>query len=332
MKRCRFAPILYLVLFLAAGCSVLPGGRLPTLIPEEKIPTVIELTAQALIDQGMVTPPPTSTIDPATVTPTPGFTNTPTITETPQNSPTPTLNIVLGTPAPAKIPDPLPQAEIQIISPGRLSRVLSPLSLHLYLIPPRNDRQEDMDYQISLYDENGKLISRERITRTPEESRNPHLVLDLDFKISGQAESARLEISSIDPYDRVKTMETTDVILLAEGEEEIKTILNLYADMIIQQPVPSTLIQGEKLTVRGFTRIAPSGELLVECVNRDGGRIGSEVIEVDEEDLGDGYHSFEGEIPFQVGYSSWIRVQIIARDGKFSGIQTLSSVEVLVSP
>jgi hypothetical protein len=239
---------------------------------------------------------------------------------------------VISTPEPAKVPDPLPQAEIQIISPGRLSRVLSPFRLYLYLIPPRNDREEDMVYQVSLYDEDGKLINQDRITRTPEESRNPHLVLDVDFSITGQAESARLEIGSVDPYDRMTTVETTDVILLAEGEEEIKTILNLYPDMILQQPVPSTLIQGDKLTVRGFTRIAPSGELLVECVNRDGGKIGSGVIEVDEEDLGNGYHAFDGEIPFQVGYSSWIRVQVIARDEKFSGILSLSSVEVLVSP
>lgn len=332
MKRCRFAPFLPLILLLAAGCSGLPGGRLPTLIPEEMIPTVVEMTAQALIDQGLVTPPPSATIDPDAAAPTPGITEKPTITATPPESSTPTLNFLPGTAEPAVVPDPLPQAEIQIISPGRLSRVLSPISLHLYLVPPRNDRGEDLVYLISIYGESGRLIGRETVTRTPEEARDPHLVLDLDFRISGQAESARLEVSSLDPYSRVTALESTDVILLAEGQEEIKTIFSLYADMIIQQPVPSTLIQGEKLTVRGFTRIAPGGELLVECLNRDGGKIGEGVIEVDQDDLGDGYRSFEGEIPFQVGYSSWIRVQIIARDGIFSGIQSLSSVEVLVSP
>ncbi len=226
----------------------------------------------------------------------------------------------------------MPQAEIQIINPGRLSRVLSPFQLHLYLVPPRNERRENLMYQISLYDENGNLISQESITRTPEERKDPHLILDVEFDISAQAETARLEISSFDPYDRVTALRTTDVILLAAGEKEIKTILNLYPDMIIQQPVPSTLIQGDSLIVRGLTRIAPGDELLVECINRDGGQIGSGVIEVDQEDLGDGYRSFEGEVPFQVGYSSWIRVQISARDGKFSDTLSLSSVEVLVSP
>jgi len=332
MKPFRFAFILSLSILAGAGCSGLPGRRLPTLIPEDQLPTVIEMTAQALVDEGLVTPPPTSTIDPAAVTATPEVTNTPIFSQTPLVSPTPTLDIILGTPEPVRVPNPIPQAEIQIISPGRLSRVLSPFQVHLYLVPPRNDREEDLVYQISLYGENGRLITRETITRTPGDSGDPHLLLDLDFTITGEAESARLEISSVDPYSRVAAIETTDVILLEAGNEEIKTILDLYAEMIIQQPVPSILIQGDGLTVRGLTRVAPDDELLVECVNRDGSQVGSAVIEVDEKDLGNGYRSFEGEIPYQVGSSSWIRVQVIARDGKFSGIQTLASVEVLVSP
>jgi hypothetical protein len=67
-------------------------------------------------------------------------------------------------------------------------------------------------------------------------------------------------------------------------------------------------------------------------MNRDGGLIGSDVIPVSGDVIDKGYRLFEGEIPFQVGSSSWIRVQVTARDGKFSSIQHTSSVEVLVSP
>lgn len=332
MKRCRYALTIFFAVGLMAGCSGLPGRPLPTLIPEDKLPTVIELTAQALVEGGLVTPPPTATIDPDADTPTPTLTDTPVPSSTPLISATPTLDIVMGTPEPLHVPNPIPQAEIKILSPGRLSRVLAPFRLHLFLVPPPNDRGEDTVYQISLYDENGEVINREMINRTPEESSNPHLILNIDYQISSEAVAARLEISSIDPHNRVTAMETTDVILLKNGTEEIKSILNLYPDMILQQPVPSSLIQGESLIVQGFTRIAPQDKLLVECVNRDGVQIGSAEIEVQEEDLGNGYRSFEGEVPFQVGYSSWIRVQFIARDGRFSGIESLSSVEVLVSP
>lgn len=332
MKRCWYALLIFFAIGLTAGCSVLPGRPLPTLIPEDKLPTVIEMTAQALVEGGLVTPPPTATIDPDADTSTPTVTNTPIPSGTPLISATPTLDIILGTPEPLHVPNPIPQAEIKIISPGRLSRVLAPFRIHLFLVPPPNDRGEDMVYQISIYGENGEVINRETVSRPPEESLQPHVILYMDYQISSEAVAARLEISSIDPHNRVTTLETTDVILLNKGQEEIKSILNLSPDMIIQQPVPSSLIQGESLVVRGFTKIAPEDKLLVECVNRDGIQIGSAEIEVDEEDLGNGYRAFEGEIPFQVGYSSWIRVQVIARDGRFSGIESLSSVEVLVSP
>ena len=136
----------------------------------------------------------------------------------------------------------------------------------------------------------------------------------------------------MDPYGRISALASTDIVLLSGGEQEIKTILDLFADLIIDQPVSSTLIQGDLLTVRGLTRIAPDDKLLVECLTRDGSQVGSAVLEVSEEDLGNGYRAFEGEIPFQVGSSSWVRVQMIAQDGQFSGIQHLTSVEVLVSP
>lgn len=332
MKRCRIALILFIAFGLAAGCSGLPGNPLPTKIPEDQIPTVIELTAQALIDQGLVTPAPTGTVDLLAATATPSVTDTPTPTNTPLISLTPTLDIVLATPEPLRLPNPLPAAEIQIVSPGRLSRVRSPFRVHLFLNPPRNDRGEDLLYQITLYDENGGVINRDTITRSPEDISTPHLILEIDYQISSQAEAARLEISSVDPYNRVTAIETTDVILLRSGPEEIKSILNLNPDIIIQQPIPSTLIQGGSLIVRGFSKLAPGDELLVECINRDGGQVGSAVIPVMAEDLGNGYRAFEGEIPFQVGYSSWIRVQVVARDGKFSSLGALSSVEVLVSP
>ncbi len=324
-------PSLVFVLF-TAGCSALASRAVPTFIPAEYLPTIIELTAQSLVDEGLVTPPPSSTIDPDLITPTPSPTDTSARTLQPLVTITPTLDIVLGTPEPLTLPDPLPQAEIQIISPGRLSRVRSPFSLHVYLSPPRNEREENHTYQISLFGDDGQVIKRETITMEGGEAGNSHLVMDLSFNISGEAETARLEVSEVDPYGRISALASTDVILLSVGEQVIKSILDLYANLIIQQPISSTLIQGDVLIIQGITRFAPDDQLLVELINRDGSQVGSAIITVREEELGNGYRPYNGEIPYQVGSSSWIRVQVIARDGKFSGIQHLSSVEVLISP
>jgi len=299
------------------------------------LPTVIELTAQALVDDGVIqitpAPPPTSAPTTPTETVIPTETHTPT-SAVPEFTPTETMDMALIDQEPLVLPDPLPVGEIQIISPGRLSRITSPFSIHAYLAPPRSERDDDSSYQVSLYGDDGSLLVRHYFIREADQTGNTHLLMDISFEITGAAESSRLEISSLDGYGRISALATMDLILLSEGETEIKSVLDLNENLIIQQPISSTLIQGEMLIVQGLTRFAPNDQILIELMNRDGGLVGSEVLLVSQENLGSGYRPFEGEIPFQVGFSSWIRVQVSAKDGNFSGIQHLSSVEVLVSP
>jgi hypothetical protein len=324
-----------IITFITAGCGILPGTNPPTFIPEEYLPTVIELTAQALVDEGIIqitpAPLPTSTSEIITETPAPTDTQTPSNPE-PEFTPTETIDLALVNQEPLTLPNPLPYGEIQLISPGRLSRVTSPFSIHAYLTLPRNEKEEESSYQVSLYGDDGRLLVRHFFIREAEQSGNTHLVMEITFEVSGDAEAARIEVSSLDGYGRISALATTDLILLSEGNPEIKSVMDLYENLIIQQPISSTLIQGDVLIIQGVTRFAPQDQVLVELMNRDGGLVGSEVLLVSDENLGGGYRPFEGEIPFQVGFSSWIRVQVTARDGKFSGIQHLSSVEVLVSP
>ncbi len=315
-----------------AGCKGFPGNAPPTFIPEEHLPTVIELTAQAMVDEGLVTPPPPATIDPEKITPTPDPSETPTETLEPRETTTPTIDVILGSPEPLTLPEPLPQAEIQIINPGRLSRVKSPINLHIYLAPPTNEKDVNLRYQVSLYGDDGSLLVRHEFTRDEVSKESSHLLMAINFEITSTAETSRLEIRSLDEYGRVSALTSTELILLKDGDPEIKQILDLLDNLIIQQPIPSTLIQGDLLIIQGFTRYAPADKLLVEIIDRDGSLVGSAEITVSQENLGIGYRPFAGEIPFQVGKSSWVRVQVIARDDKFSGILYLSSVEVLVSP
>ena len=331
----RFLFSTLMVTIIATGCGAFPGNLPPTFMPEEYLPTAIELTAQALVDEGFIklTLTPHSSSDPGNPTRTP----TPTETSTPSNlegeiTPTQTIDLVLDSPEPLTLPDPLPYGEIQIIRPGRLSRVTSPFTIHAYLAPPQNDREEDSSYQVSLFGEEGQLLVGFAITRETGQTGNIHLVQEISFEISGAAESARLEVSSQDGYGRLSSLASTDLILLSGGDQDIKSIQDLYENLIIQQPIQSTLIQGDVLILQGITRFAPGDQLLVELLNREGGLVGSDVLQVNNDNLGFGYRPFEGEIPFQVGSSSWIRVQVSAMDGKFSGIQHSSSVEVLVSP
>jgi hypothetical protein len=311
----------------SAGCSGFPGILPPTFIPEEHLPTVIELTAQALVDEGVVqvTPFPTATQSLETPTETP----VPTATQPP---PSPTINLILKSPQPLTLPDPIPSGVIQIIQPGRLSRVDSPFKIHVYFAPPPNEQEEKIRYQIFLFGEDGRLLFGLIDDLDDSNGGNIHFNPELSFQIPKEAESARLEIRMLDAYGRTSALSSTDLVLLTDGETDIKPVQDLYENLVIQQPVPSTLIQGGVLILQGITRFAPQDQLLVELINREGELVGSDLLPVSDNNLGSGYKPFEGEIPFQVGSSSWIRVQVSANDQKFSGIQHLSSVEVLVSP
>ena len=332
-------------MFLSA-CGLLPTvDPLPTLIPEDHIPTAIALTAEALIAEGGA--PPTAvenqagerdqssssgtgqqaqdsqpTVTPTSVQPAPS----PTLTVTPA-APSPTPTYALKNPAEITLPAEIPYGQIQILNPGPFSKVASPIKLHAYLTPGADDR-----VRVALYGEDGRLLVRHLLNYSAPPSYKVHLKLDLTFEIPGVAETGRIEITTRDDYGRELALASTDVVLLSEGASSVNPPADLYERIVIQHPVPSALIQGGEVIVQGFTRTAPEGELLVQLVDFRDEVIGAKVIGVAEQELDEGYRFFVGEVPYQLGTPSWIRVQVIARDGVMSGLQHLSSVRVLLSP
>ncbi|RME08202.1 MAG: hypothetical protein D6803_01830, partial [Anaerolineae bacterium] len=156
MKRSLF---LALVAALGlSGCAAFSADPPPTLIPTEFLPTAIALTAQALV-------PPTST--PA---PTPSATPTATLTVTA----TPTATPIPPTPTPTPVPI-IPEADIQIVRPAPLSRVVSPFQLIVHLIPGFNRRAT-----VDLYGEDGRLVYRKIFTITLPNERGS-IVRDVTF-------------------------------------------------------------------------------------------------------------------------------------------------------
>lgn len=344
-NQVRIVGSFFLVFILAltvSGCDLLPEEIIiPTLMPEEELPTAIARTAQALIDAN---PSPTTNMGSASATPDPAGIATPTAPtdSSPANDPTPepemTPTRILDTPSPSPtyaledlsptaMPDSLPYGVIQIINPGPLSKVTSPLQFHAYLFPGEDNR-----VRIALYGEDGRLLVRKVIRYSSPQENKVHLKRDLHFEISGVAETARLEVSTRDEYGRLTALTSTDVILLTEGDADINPPLNLYEKIIIEEPVPNTLVQGSSLIVKGFTRYADQDQLLVQIVNFRGGVVGSKIIGVSDQELDLGYHFFAGEVPYQVRSATWVQVQVTARDDSLSEVLHTSSVRILLSP
>lgn len=309
-------------------------------MPAEEIPTAIALTSQALLES---TPYPTRpldgsptanpagadpTLDPAVSTADIAQTSTTQEPPTPiLVTPSPTATYALEDLSPGTLPVSLPYGTIQILNPGPLSKVVSPIYLHAYLHPGTDDR-----VRVVLYGEDGRVLAQRMIRYDAPRDTKVYLKLDLRFEIPGVAETARLEITTRDEYGRLIALASTDIILLTEGDTDVNPPTDLYEKIVIEEPLPDILIQGGKIIVKGYTRCAESDRLYVEIVNYQGDVVGSKYVGISEKELDLGYRFYAGEVPYDVGTATWVRVQISALDDDLSGVIHTSSVRVLISP
>ena len=339
--RLLFSGLAILIMSLSS-CDVLAlPEELPTLIPEEYVPTAIALTAQALAENAPT--PETSPTAPSTVIPT--FTLEPTSTESvptptvpsptpgsdsPQVSPTFTAfpaDVLPASTPEITLPSRIPYGAIQILSPGPLSKISSLIQLNAYVSPGDKNK-----VWVALFGEDGRLLLRDTFTVFTTGNYSAPLKEDLEFAIQGAAETARLEITTYDEFGRVIALATQNLVLIATGDSDINLPRDLYEGIVIQQPSPSRLIQGGKLVVAGITRHAPGDVLRVEVVDVNGKTLASQVIGVSEKQLGEGYRPYAGEILYNIEKPVWVRVLVSAWDGRMSDVVHVSSVVVLLAP
>lgn len=312
-----FLSLLYFVWLSGCG-SFGSAAELPTLIPEDQLPTVIAMTAEAMVTPSS-TPEGTPTTKPTEV-----------LLPEESDASTSSADATQATQAGAADPlptseSPIPAADIAIFNPGPLSKVVSPISLVAYVVPGADDRA-----RLELWGEDGRLMYRKIFNFT---TPNPQgrLVTKFGFEIPGVAETGHLSIQTQDEYGRVMALASIDLILLSSGESDISMASDTLATIVIQSPGDKELIQGEKILVEGLARTASEQPLFVELVAADGRVLGSRLAGVIPTEKGE-HHSFATEIPFQITAPTWVRVIVSERGGRLPGAVNISTVEVLLSP
>jgi hypothetical protein len=276
-----------------------------------------ESTSPEIVDQPAVT---LTATQPAMPSPSPSSSpNTPTVSAgTPAGRPTRTPTL---TPTAA-----IPDAAIQMLEPGPYSRLVSPLHVRASVKPGGDGR-----VRIELLGEDGRLLVR-KILRYGEETRRSFLDETLEFEIPGVAETGRLQISTHDAQDRVVSLAVQDLILLSIGENEINPPGELTEQVIIQEPRPNKLIQGDTLVVSGMARSFDNQDLLVELIARDGRVVGYRQAFLTESTQG-GYTPFVVEVPFKVEAATNVRLTIKANSqSRIEGLIYVISEEILLSP
>jgi len=313
----RFVGWLSLLFFVwLSGCISFDSDiELPTLIPTDYLPTVIAMTAEAMVTPSD-TPAWTPTSLPTDVLRSDGGDD---------NTPTPAAVLADAIDQTPKPDDPIPEADIAIVNPGHLSKVISPISLVAYVVPGVDEHA-----RVELLGEDGRLMYRKIFNFT---TPNPQgrLVTEFGFETPGVAETGHLSIQTQDEYGRVMALASIDLILLSSGVADISLATDTLAPIVIQSPSDKELIQGDKSVIEGLARTASNQPLLVELVAADGRILGSRLAGVEPSEKGE-HHPFSIEISYEIYAPTWVRVIVSERGGRLPGPVNISTVEVLLSP
>jgi len=153
---------------------------------------------------------------------------------------------------------------------------------------------------------------------------------DVQFELSRVSEFGQLRVSMYDTYDRPISINSVDLLLLAMGTSDITPSGGRTEPIVIREPTRNQLIQGGKVIVSGLAKPAEDF-MLAELVAADGSVVGYRQVFVTPAPDGS-YVPYAVEVPYQVDAPTWVRLRVSESGTRITGIEHLSSVEVLVSP
>jgi hypothetical protein len=312
-----------------SGCALFGPRITYTPPPPGYIPTAIALTVHASYPLTNTPSPIPSQTPIPTMMPSPSATSLPESSPTslpPSETPTPETSLVglfATTPLP---PDQIPYAKLQILQPGPLSKVTSPIAIRLYVQPGHNGR-----VRLELLGEDGRSLARKLLTASETSSRQVYLNTELAFEISAMAETARLQVSIDDAQGRLAFLNSVDVVLLSVGETELNPRNDLREPILIQMPTEHALIQSNKVLVAGQARKINDEPIKIKLITTEGYTMVERLAILLPAENGD-YGTFAVEVPYQVNAPTWVRLIVQVRGTRPPGAVYLSSLEVLLSP
>ena len=317
----RFILSLGLFIFLTA-CVPATLNPLPTLahFPDTPIPAASK------------TPKPTitglTTLESATQAPEEPSPTPETITESVSTAtllPLPTLNLP---PTLAATAIPKPSADsgvIQFLSPGPLSRIVSPFIVYGYAVPGFNSQGS-----LELYGENGHLLASKLVPLY-----NPYkwanFYWEMSFNISYVGELGRLTLRTQDAYGRIIALNSIHILLLREGTSIINQPGNLKEPCVITQPAAGQRLSGGILTVAGKIRPFNNLPLMLELVGRDGSVIGTQTVAIAMTPNNDKV-PFRVDIPYSITKGMWALLSVRQNDDRIGGLMYLTSQEIFLYP
>ena len=296
---------LILTFLSLVGCNR-TSTLLPTPIPEDHLPTVVALTAAAIMEAMPTEVAPIFPITPTTI---------PSPTLTPMPAPT-----ITHTPTPGPI---APSPEIQILAPGPMSKVVSPIILKSYIRPGAHGK-----ILVELLGEDGRLLARDLIVRESILVEGAYVRLEIPFETHAAAELGRLQISTKDEFGRPLETKSVHLLLLSIGENDINPGDSPYARSVIFYPRKKDIIIGGTMPLIGEIQAFNDLSVIMELLDEEGKTLGLRNLSTTPGNR----EIFETTITYKVNEQTPARLIIRQADKRFEGNVYLHSQEVLLNP
>jgi hypothetical protein len=270
---------------LLGGCGVPSASPVPTLLPESLVPTIIAMTADAARATAQaLTPTAVEIVPTSTNTPAPVM-DGPTLTFTPQPN--------------------IPLAQVQFLSPGPMSKFISPVQMQLMVIAG-----ESNVIQVDLFGEDGRLLGR-KIERMNRRLSGVYRVFKIPFEIRAAAEKGLLQISSRDKEGRMQVLNSLPLVLMSTGMTETTPAGNfIYERAVIYTPQDGDGISGGEVGVKGRFWPFNTQPYFLELILPDGKTAGLRVMTVDGLDP----LEFSTTVPYKVTEPTLARLTLRQMD------------------
>ena len=238
----------------------------------------------------------------------------------PQNTPTET-----ATPEPTVQSEDFPPALIQIISPGSLSQLATPIRVIASLKPGDGNL-----VSLQLFGENERTIHDSVLKMKYTESGWVNLDQEIKFEINAAGEDAMLVLTTRDEFGRRIAQSAVPVLLIQLGKSDIEPNDFNQQPFVIESPRVNANVKGGVVTVSGFAHPFNTNPLIVELLTESGGVMdNAQTVRLPRNKDNQTYLPFTVDIPYDVDIETPVRLSIRQRSTQLPNIDIALSSQLI---
>lgn len=222
----------------------------------------------------------------------------------------------------------IPQALIQIISPGPGSQLSHEFTLRVSAYPG-----DKGNVTIRLFGEDGRVIKEIQEKVTTPANGWVSLAESINFSTEAAGEAAVLSVSTADGYGRRISLSSVKLILLQIGPNEVEAAGFRGDPFVVTSPTVGGTVKGGVVHIEGAAHPFSSQPLIAELITTDGQVLASGQVKLAALPVGGKYVPFSLDIPYQVNISTPVRLTLRqVYDHPYGVDAALSSQLIFLNP